>query len=134
MTSSLPFTDQTALCHSPAVGDRVGDVIGAVRRVQTASPPARGSPRTPEVEVGGRREAAAAQHARFQQLVRPVDVDVEDTEGARGQGGGDTTLHAPHRHTPPRTHTGSTLTTATKRCDRLRGTGSGQGQTEARET
>lgn len=133
MTSSLPSTDQTALCHSPAAGDRVRDVIGAVRRVQTASPPARGSPRTPEVEVGGRRQAAAAQDARFQQPVRPVDVEVEDTEGARGQGGGDTTLHAPHRHTPPRTHTGSTLTTATNQRDGLRGTGSEQGQTQARD-
>lgn len=70
---------------SPAVGDRVCDVIGAVRRVQTARPPSRGSPRTPEVEVGGRRKCAAPQNVRFQKLVRPVEVEVEETEGARGQ-------------------------------------------------
>lgn len=30
--------------------------------------------------------------------MRPVDVDVEETKGARGQGGGNTALQAPHRH------------------------------------
>lgn len=67
-------------------------------QVQTARPPGRGSVRKPEVQIGDSREAAAAERVRFSQPVGPVDVDVQEIYGTEGEGGGDTTVHAPHQH------------------------------------
>lgn len=83
---------------SPTVSHRVLDVIGALCRVQTARPPARGSARTPQVQIGDSREAVAAEGVRFYQPVGPVDIDVQEIDGTEGEGGGDTTVHAPHQH------------------------------------
>lgn len=91
-----PVTSPTRF--SPAVSHRVLDVIGAVCRVQTARPPGRGSVRKPEVQIGDSREAAAAERVRFYQPVGPVDVDVQEIDGTEGEGGDDTTVHAPHQH------------------------------------
>lgn len=96
--SRHPHTSLLSSRDSPAVSHRVLDDIGAVCRVQTARPPGRGSVGKPEVQIGDSREAVAAERVRFYQPVGPIDVNVQEIDGTEGEGGGDTTVHAPHQH------------------------------------
>lgn len=80
--------------RSPAVGDGVNKVA-PVRGAQAALPPGHGSAQISEVKVRQSRKIVVV-HFSFQQLVRTVDVHVQEIRRIRRDRNKDATLHAAH--------------------------------------
>lgn len=79
----------------PAVDHRVRDVT-PVRGADAAAPPSHSSAQVFQVKVRETRKFVVVEFASLQQLVRSVDVNVQEIRGTRRDRNKEATLRAPH--------------------------------------